>query len=143
MHEAAQDSFRQVTLLDGDLWAVEHLDLGLGQLVAVGGAQVVEQVQHRHSVRVSAQAWHLQLFHVRLVEDKHVENKHIRGEGVSLLPHLPAQEGEAPVEELLLEDMRRVEGKVVSQHLAESPQADVVAEEVPVLPQQGENVLRP
>ena len=143
MHEPAQDSFRQVTLLDGDLWAVEHLDLGLSQLVAVGGAQVVEKIQHRHSVRVSAQAWHLQLFHVWLVEDKHVENKHIRGEGVTLLPHLPPQKAEASVKELLLKDVGRVDGEVVAQHLAEQPKADVVAEEVPVLPQQGENVLRP
>ena len=90
-----------------------------------------------------AQAWHFQLFHVRLVEDKHVENKHIRGEGVTLLPHLPPQEAEASVEELLLKDVGRVDGEVVAQHLAEQPKADVVAEEVPVLPQQGENVLRP
>ena len=134
MHEPAQDALRQVTLLDRDLWTVEHLDLGLSELVTMGGAQVVEKIQHSHSVRVPAKAWHFQLFHVRLVEDEHVENKHVRGEGVPLLPHLPVEEGEAPVEQLLLEDMGCVDGKVVPQHLAEGPQADVVAEEVPVLP---------
>ena len=143
MHEPAQDALRQVTFLDRYLRTVEHLDLCLSELVTVGGAQVVEKVQHGHSVRVSAQAWHFQLFHVRLVEDEHVENKHVRGEGVPLLPHFPVQEGEAPVEELLLQDMGSVDGEVVPQHLSESAQADVVAEEVPVLAQQGENILRP
>ena len=114
MHEPAQDALRQVTLLDRDLWTVEHLDLGLSELVTMGGAQVVEKIQHCHSVRVSAQAWHFQLFHVRLVEDEHVENKHVRGEGVPLTPpHLPVEEGQAPVEQLLLQDMGRVDGKVV------------------------------
>ena len=90
-----------------------------------------------------AQAWHLQLSHVWLVEDKHVENKHIRGEGVTLLPHLPPKKAEASVKELLLKYVGRVDGEVIAQHLAEQSKADVVAEEVPVLPQQGENVLRP
>lgn len=47
------------------------------------------------------------------------------------------------MEELLLQDMGCVYGEVVPQHLTERTQADVVAEEVPVLAQQGENILRP
>ena len=44
VHETPEDTFCQVTLLNGDLWTVEHLDLCLSQLVPMGGAQVVEEV---------------------------------------------------------------------------------------------------
>ena len=47
------------------------------------------------------------------------------------------------MEELLLEGVGDVVGQVVPQDLAQGAQADVVGEEVPVLAEEGEDVVGP